>query len=158
MRLKWMKIRNFVLKIIVHLSWTLFNHFKDDIIHYIKQRDAYYEKALKSFKESVSISEKNYSVFTNNLQSNLKLEEQFFFNNYSHGENDWDMMDEPVSNKFDRYAHTMIKFKEIEREKNFKYNKNAEVLEEVDEESEKNSVNHINNDKNEITQIKISLN
>ena len=45
----------------------------------------------------------------------------------------------------------MVKFKEIEKEKVFKYNKNNnEVLEEVDEETEKNSINNnINNDKNE---------
>lgn len=129
-------------------------------------KDETYHNSFNNSKSEIIPELENMSVINelpnidssninNNLQSDLKLEEQFFFNNYSHGENDWDMMDEPVSNKFDRYAHTMIKFKEIEREKNFKYNKNAEVLEEVDEESEKNSVNHINNDKNEITQIKI---
>ena len=63
-------------------------------------------------------------------------------NTSDHGENDWDLMDEPKSNKFDRYATTMIKTKEIEKDKNInlKYKKNGEVLEEIDEESEKNSV------------------
>jgi hypothetical protein len=78
-----------------------------------------------------------------------------FFNNYTHGENDWGLMDEPESNKFDRYANTLIKYKEIEKEKAVKYNNNAQVLEEVTEESEKNSIiNNNNNEKNESTQIK----
>ena len=46
-----------------------------------------------------------------------------------HGENDWDLMDEPQSNNFDIYAHTMIKYKEIEKDKGLKYNNNAQVLE-----------------------------
>ena len=163
---------NFTNNIDKQLSSSCFNFIKYTIENYLSSnfmshdKDETYHNSFNNSKSEIIPELENMSVINelpnidssninNNLQSDLKLEEQFFFNNYSHGENDWDMMDEPVSNKFDRYAHTMIKFKEIQREKNFKYNKNAEVLEEVDEESEKNSVNHINNDKNEITQIKI---
>ena len=93
----------------------------------------------------------------NNSQtfSNLKLDDFFYFNNYYHGENDWDLMEEPTSNKYDRYATTLIKFKEVEKQNNFKYNKNGEVLEEVDEESEKNFVNDNINDRKDSNQSKL---
>ena len=85
----------------------------------------------------------------NNLSSTEpSFEEPLFFKNYSHGDNNWDLMDEPSSNKYDRYATTLVKFKEIEKEKN-RYNKNdKEILEEIDEENENASGNDINNNKN----------
>ena len=92
----------------------------------------------------------------NNNKLNIiepNFEEQIFFNNYNRGENNWDLMDEPLSNKYDRYATTLVKFKEIDKEKNNKYNK--EILEEIDEEYEnittnENKNNNNNKNKNEI--------
>ena len=74
------------------------------------------------------------------------FEEQIFFNNYNRGENNWDLMDEPLSNKYDRYATTLVKFKEIDKEKNNKYNK--EILEEIDEEYENITTNENKNNNN----------
>ena len=54
-------------------------------------------------------------------------------------------MDEPLSNNYDRYAATLVKFKEIDKEKNYKINK-KEILEEIDEENENNTLNE--NEKN----------
>ena len=54
-------------------------------------------------------------------------------------------MDEPLSNNYDRYATTLVKFKEIDKEKNYKINK-KEILEEIDEENENNTLNE--NEKN----------
>ena len=96
----------------------------------------------------------SYNINNINSQENIKIEEQVFYNNFMHGENDWDLMDEPQSNNYDRYAHTMIKYKEIEKDKGLKYNNNAQVLEEVTEESEKNSINN-NNEKNDNTNTQI---
>ena len=82
------------------------------------------------------------------------FEEQIFFKNCSKGENNWDLMEEPSSNKYDRYATTLVKFKEIEKERN-RYNKNdKEILEEIDEENENISLNENNNNTNEIKETK----
>ena len=154
---------------------SCFDYIKDTIDAYIStafiphDKDETYQESFVHIKdelipeiEPISIKNEysNLDINNNNnsySQSNLKLEEQIFFNNYYHGENDWDIMDEPKSNHFDRYATTMIKMKELEKEKNInlKYKKNGEVLEEVDEESEKNSVN---NNKNEKTNLRINRN
>ena len=80
----------------------------------------------------------------NIIEPNFK--EQIFFNNYNRGENNWDLMDEPLSNKYDRYATTLVKFKEIDKEKNNKYNK--EILEEIDEEYENITTNENKNNNN----------
>ena len=52
-------------------------------------------------------------------------------------------MEEPCSNKYDRYATTLVKFQEIEKDWNKKDNK--EILEKIEEENENNSANDINN-------------
>ena len=85
----------------------------------------------------------------NNNKLNIiepNFEEQIFFNNYNRGENNWDLMDEPLSNKYDRYATTLVKLKEIDKEKNNKYNK--EILEEIDEEYENITTNENKNNNN----------
>jgi len=128
-----------------------FIHVKDELIPEIEPISTKNEFSNLDINININNNSNSFS------QSNFKLEEQIYFNNYYHGENDWDIMEEPQSNRFDRYATTMIKIKEIEKDKNInlKYKKNGEVLEEVDEESEKNSV--INN-KNEKTNLRINRN
>ena len=155
---------NFNNNIEKQISSSCFNYIKDTIDSYISSafishdKDETYHESFAHVKdelipeiEPISIKNEasNLDINNNNnlfSQSNLKLEEEVYFNNFYHGENDWDLMDEPQSNKFDRYATTMIKSKEIEKDKNkninLKYKKNGEVLEEVVEESEKNSVNN----------------
>jgi hypothetical protein len=150
---------NFNKNIEKQISSSCFNFIKDTIDSYISSafishdKDETYHESFAHIKdelipeiEPISIKNETSNLDINNnilfSQSNLKLEEEVYFNNFYHGENDWDLMDEPTSNKFDRYATTMIKTKEIEKDKNInlKYKKNGEVLEEIDEESEKNSV------------------
>ena len=155
---------NFNNNIEKQISSSCFNFIKDTIDSYISSafishdKDETYHESFAHVKdelipeiEPISIKNEasNLDINNNNnnnlfSQSNLKLEEEVYFNNFYHGENDWDLMDEPKSNKYDRYATTMIKTKEIEKDKNInlKYKKNGEVLEEVVEESEKNSVNN----------------
>jgi len=102
-------------------------------------------------KEEQNDSNKNINI----TSTEPSFEEQIFFKNYSRGENNWDLMEEPSSNKYDRYATTLVKFKEIEKERN-KYNKNdKEILEEIDEENENISLNENNNNNtNEVKEIK----
>jgi len=167
---------NFNKNVEKQLYSSCFDYIKDTIDAYLStafiphDKDETYQESFSNIKDELipeiePISIKNeYSNLDININnnnsyshSNLKLEEQIYFNNYYHGENDWDIMDEPKSNHFDRYATTMIKMKEIEKDKNInlKYKKNGEVLEEVDEESEKNSVN---NNKDEKTNLRINRN
>ena len=167
---------NFTNKIEKKLSKTCYKFIKDTLNLYLSSnfithdKDETYQNSFLNLKSGIipeiePISQKNdfsvlqsYSINNNNteLSSNVNLEESFYFNNHYHGENDWDLMDEPSSNKFDRYAGTLVKFKEIEKQNQFKYKQNGEVLEEVDEESEKNSINNDinNNDKNQNSQSK----
>ena len=150
-----------------YLSCNFITHDKDETY-----QDIFIDQKSEIIQEIEPISKINdidgYNLNNNSRsKSYLKLDEQFYFNNYYHGDNEWDLMEEPQSNKFDRYAATMVKFKEIEKEKEkdkgFKYIKknNGEVLEEVDEESEKNSINNnnnMNNEKSETNPSKIKEN
>ena len=160
---------NFNKNIENQISFSCFNYVKDTVDSYISSafishdKDETYQESFVHVKdelileiEPISIKNENSKLDINsnnnnlNSQSNLKLDEEIYFNNFYHGENDWNLMDEPKSNNFDRYATTMIKMKEIEKDKNvdLKYKKDGEVLEEIDEESEKNSINNANkNDK-----------
>ena len=145
-----------------YLSCNFITHDKDETY-----QDIFIDQKSEIIQEIEPISKINdidgYNLNNNSRsKSYLKLDEQFYFNNYYHGDNEWDLMEEPQSNKFDRYAATMVKFKEIEKEKEkdkgFKYIKknNGEVLEEVDEESEKNSINNNNNMNNEKSETNLS--
>ena len=121
-----------------------------------------------SFDENSYIitKSKEYDDYNSSLINNIH---QIFYSNNSPGENDWDIMEEPKSNKYDSYSSTMVKFIELERQEiqiNKKNNKkdinvNVNALEEVKEESlsksyldnkdKENDENKINNniDKNE---------
>ena len=127
----------------VYLSSNFITHDKDETT-----QDGTFHIKDELIQEIEPISIRNdfsniegYSINNSKNQSNLKLEENYFFSNCCGGDNDWDIMSEPKSNGFDRYAATLIKFREIETEKNLKYNKKGgDVLQEINEESEKNSV------------------
>lgn len=111
-------------------------HSKNELIPSIEpisKRNEYSNIDIKNFTSNTN----SYSnIF---IQSNIKLEDQIYYNNYYHGENNWEFIDEPESNNYDRYAGTMIKVKELQKNLDFIYKKNEEVLEEIDEESEKYS-------------------
>ena len=115
--------------------------------------------------KSKDIKDDNNSIF--NIH-------QILYNNYNPGENDWNIMDEPKSNKYDSYSSTMVKFIEIEKQEapiNKKNKKDMKVneLEEVKEESfsksnikynkksenenDENKSNNNNNIQNEDNQI-----
>ena len=130
------------------LSCTFIPHDKDETYHESfnqSKNDLILDIEPISIRNDFSNQDINNNSHS---KSNLKLDEQIYYNNYFHGDNDWDLMGEPQSNHYDRYASTMLKMKEIQKEK-VKYQKKGEVLEEVDEESEKNSVNN-NNEKKDI--------
>jgi len=165
---------NFSNNIEKNISHSCFDFLRCTIDSYLNLNFISHDKEeIKNSKDLSIISEKdNINIFQGidpilkeeQNDSNQKInitstepsfEEQIFFKNYSRGENNWDLMEEPSSNKYDRYATTLVKFKEIEKERN-KYNKNdKEILEEIDEENENISLNENNNNNtNEVKEIK----
>ena len=136
---------------------SCFNFLRSAIDSYLNLNFISFDKEESNSKNSSIITEKNdlpefqgitpildtsyveKTTKNNSEQIEPSFEEQIFFKNILKGENNWDLMDEPSSNKYDRYATTLVKFQEIEKDWN-KYNK-KEILEKIDEENENNSVN-----------------
>lgn len=95
------------------------------------------------------INDKDY---INNSNNNTILfnTDQIFYNNYCNGENNWDIMDEPKSSKYDRYSVSLIKFKEIGGQEDKIINKKGikvNDLEEVKEEESLSNKSKINKEK-----------
>ena len=152
--------RNIKIKIEKQIPSSCFDFLRNAIDSYLSLNFIFHDKeeinSLNSFeqkKEEIidgiipilkneNENEKNEISIT---QTEPSFEEQIFYNNNLNGKNNWDLMDEPLSNNYDRYATTLVKFKEIDKEKNYKINK-KEILEEIDEENENNTLNE--NEKN----------
>ena len=89
----------------------------------------------------------------NNNNSSFSLQ-NIFFNNNNDGENCWDFIEEPKSNKYDSYSSTMVKFIQMERQEVLVNKKGMQIdynLEEVKEEesfSKSNLKTHIDNNNN----------
>ena len=66
-------------------------------------------------------------------KNNSFLDNIFYNNSYNLTENNWDLMDEPVSSNLDRYATTLIKFEERNLGIESKYKINQEKIIEEDE-------------------------
>ena len=134
---------------------SCFNFLRSAIDSYLNLNFISFDKEESNSKNLSIITEKNdlpefqgitpildtsyveKTTKNNSEQIEPSFEEQIFFKNILKGENNWDLMDEPSSNKYDRYATTLVKFQEIEKDWN-KYNK-KEILEKIDEENENNS-------------------
>ena len=103
------------------------------------------------------INESDNNNNNNNNNISLFSLQNIFYNNNNAGENSWDFVEEPKSNKYDSYSSTMVKFKQIEREEVFVNKKGMQVdynLEEVKEEesfskSNLKTNNEINNNNEE---------
>ena len=128
-----------------YLSLNFITHDKEEL----KSDNETFDQKKEDLIGDISPILNDENIKNNLTQIEPSFEEQIYFNNISNGENNWDLMDEPLSNNFDRYATTLVKFKEIDKEKNYKFNKkDKEILEEIDEENENNTLNDINNNKN----------
>ena len=127
-----------------YLSLNFIFHDKEEInsLNSFEQKKEEIIDGIIPILKNENENEKNEISIT---QTEPSFEEQIFYNNNLNGDNNWDLMDEPLSNNYDRYATTLVKFKEIDKEKNYKINK-KEILEEIDEENEYNTLNE--NEKN----------
>ena len=124
-----------------YLSLNFITHDKEEL----KSDNETFDQKKEDLIGDISPILNDENIKNNLTQIEPSFEEQIYFNNISNGENSWDLMDEPLSNNYDRYATTLVKFKEIDKEKNYKINK-KEILEEIDEENENNTLNE--NEKN----------
>ena len=127
-----------------YLSLNFIFHDKEEInsLNSFEQKKEEIIDGIIPILKNENENEKNEISIT---QTEPSFEEQIFYNNNLNGDNNWDLMDEPLSNNYDRYATTLVKFKEIDKEKNYNINK-KEILEEIDEENENNTLNE--NEKN----------
>ena len=127
-----------------YLSLNFIFHDKEEInsLNSFEQKKEEIIDGIIPILKNENENEKNEISIT---QTEPSFEEQIFYNNNLNGDNNWDLMDEPLSNNYDRYATTLVKFKEIDKEKNYKISK-KEILEEIDEENENNTLNE--NEKN----------
>ena len=139
-----------------YLSLNFIVHDKEDMHSPNSSFEQKKEDIIEGIEGITPILDKEneeINIKSNLSQNESSFEEQIYFNNYLTGENNWDLMDEPLSNNYDRYATTLVKFKELDKEKNNRFNKNdKEILEEINEENENISGNDMNNnnDKNAV--------
>lgn len=94
------------------------------------------------FKSDIEIIDKELINNENNINKTgdeTDIFENYFFNNSYKGENDWNLIDEPISLNLDRYSSTLIKFKETNKNiDGGKYKMNNGGILEVDENEENN--------------------
>ena len=110
------------------------------------------DKDSENKSNSFIIKKINENDIINNSNNNntiLYNEEQIFYNNSCKGENDWDIMNEPKSSKYDRYSVSLIKFKEIERQEDKIINKikKGMKINELEEVKEEESLSNANKEK-----------
>jgi hypothetical protein len=89
------------------------------------------DKDSENKSNSFIIKKINDNDIINNSNNNNTIifnTDQIFYNNHCEGENNWDIMDEPKSSKYDRYSVSLIKFKEIERQEDKIINKNKKGI------------------------------
>ena len=89
------------------------------------------DKDSENKSNSFIIKKINDNDTINNSSNNNTIifnTEHIFYNNHCNGENNWDIMDEPKSSKYDRYSVSLIKFKGIERQEDKIINKNKKGI------------------------------
>jgi len=63
----------------------------------------------------------------------------FFYNNTYRGDNDWNLIEEPNSLSLDRYSSTLIFYRQLNKNNEYKYNMNQGGIIEVEENEENNT-------------------
>ena len=128
-----------------------------------------YQDLKESDNSYIINKSKDFNDYNNNSVFNL---DQVLYNNSNKGENSWDIIEEPKSNKYDSYSSTMVKFKQIKKQEivNNKNKKGVQMnnLEEVKEEEtfsksninnkEKDNKNNTENDKKNESIKKLPIN
>ena len=135
----------FKIKIDNQIPDKCFDYVKDSINNLVSSFYIFYDKdeernlnEKEIFSSDIGeIKDDNNKIEISNFDNKSVLK-NYFFNNIYSGENNWDLMDEPVSSKLDRYSTTLIKFQEN------KYKINQEkIMEEEESENSKTKIDTI---------------
>ena len=112
------------IKVDKRINEKCFDFFKESINNVISSFYIFYEKdddrmvKEKSFFKC-DIDEIKNDVINNDINKseifpdkNKSILDNYFYNNSYTVENNWDLMEEPISSNLDRYSSTLIKFEE----------------------------------------------
>ena len=136
---------------------TINNYLTYYYLPYDNEGTKYYDDSIFNSKNDTlsEIDPINKSNISNIKNNDAQIEQSLLFNNFVNGENDWDIMEEPFSNNFDRYASTLITYKNIDNEGKERFKlKGEEILEEISEDSEKKSEDGNEKNSNNISNSK----
>ena len=127
---------NYIKESITSFISCLYIFYDKDEDRSIKEK-SYFNTDIEEIKTDLIIdSDKtNFDSFKNDNETFLN--NIFFSNNYSSRENNWDLVDEPISTNLDRYSSTLIKFQERNEPLENKYNPIQEKIIEEEEYQEK---------------------
>ena len=137
--------RSVKMKIENQIPDKCFNYVKDTINNTLSTFFIFYDKDEERNKKEKEIFNSDIEeikneninnineIMTSNDENNLVLNNYFFNNIYSDENNCWDLMDEPISSKLDRYSTTLIKFQEKNAGLEIKYKINQEKILEEEE-------------------------
>ena len=127
---------NYIKESITSVISCLYIFYDKDEDRSIKEK-SYFNTDIEEIKTDLIIdSDKtNFDSFKNDNETFLN--NIFFSNNYSSRENNWDLVDEPISTNLDRYSSTLIKFQERNEPLENKYNPIQEKIIEEEEYQEK---------------------
>ena len=94
-----------------YLKESLNNYLESQFISIDKEEDKNKIEilSLPSFKEDKINTIYNHNLKYTSYNINFNLENTFF-SNYFRGENNWNLIEEPKENKYDRYASTLINY------------------------------------------------
>ena len=149
------------IKVDKRINEKCFDFFKESINNVISSFYIFYDKdddrmvKEKSFFKC-DIDEIKNDVINNDINKseifpdkNKSILDNYFYNNSYTVENNWDLMEEPISSNLDRYSSTLIKFEERNVGIGGKYNLNNEkIIEEEENNSENNRNKHETNEVN----------
>lgn len=124
-----------------YISWNFISYDKEEkrnddktIINNTESQIFQYGNNLSQILGNDTLS---YYQISNSHRTNNTFDEKLFYNNYIRGVNDWNIVDEPKSGNFDKYASTLIKLK---HGKIFKYHvEDYKVVQEEEDEDSKKS-------------------
>ena len=144
------------IKIEKQIPEKCFDYFKESINSFISCFYIFYDKDEERTEKEKSIFKSDIKEIKSDLINDLNKSEisfgknnsfldNHFFNNSYLGENNWDLIDEPISSNLDRYSSTLIKFQEKNLGIEDKYKLNHEKILEEEENPLEN-----NNNKNDI--------
>ena len=150
--------RIFIKKVEEELPHECFDFTKKVLSTYIKtqfityDKDEYNHSVAPSFTldDTEQKSQSNISeVFNNQLRrvstNNFDLSNKFY-NNFYHGDNNWDLISEPEVNSIDRYASAMIGYEKFQR--NNKVRMSCPAVDALQRVNEENSFSKTNTSMN----------